>query len=52
MLYGVWRFGGVIGICMEKIELVQMWALRLFFGVGSLHPKVSLLTEMGNLRVK
>ena len=37
---------------MEKIEQVQMRALRLFFGVGTLHPKVSLLAEMGDLPVK
>ena len=37
---------------LEKIEQDQMRALRLFFGVGTLHPKVSLLAEMGDLPVK
>ena len=37
---------------LEKIEQVQMRALRLFFGVGSLHLKVSLLAEVGDLPVK
>ena len=37
---------------LEKIEQVQMRALRLFFSVGTLHPKVSLLPKMGDLPVK
>ena len=37
---------------LEKIEQVQMRALRLFFGVGTLLPKVSFLVEMGDLPVK
>ena len=37
---------------LEKIEQVQMRALKLFFGVGSLHSNVSPLVEMGDLPVK
>ena len=37
---------------LEKIEQVQMRAPRLFFGVGTLHLKVSLLAEMGDLPIK
>ena len=37
---------------LEQTEKVQMRALRLFFGVGTLHPKVSLLAEVGGLPVK
>ena len=37
---------------LEKIEQVQMRVLKLFFGIKTLHPKVSLLPEMGDLLVK
>ena len=50
MLYGAEIWG--CNRDLEKIEQVQMRALRLFFGVGTLHPKVSLLAEMGDLLVK
>ena len=50
MLYGAEIWG--CNRDLEKIEPVQMRALRLFFGVGTLHPKVSLLAEMGDLPVK
>ena len=39
------EFGGYI------YGLVQLRAFRMFFGVGTLHPKVSLLAEMGELPV-
>ena len=32
---------------LEGIERTQLRALRMFFRVGTLHPKVSLLAEMG-----
>ena len=50
MLYGAEVWG--CNWDLEKIEQVQMRALRLFFGVGTLHPKVSLLAEMGDLPVR
>ena len=34
------------GIHLEAIEKVQLRALRMFFGVGTLHPKTSLWFEM------
>ena len=49
MLYGAEIWG--CNRDLEKIEQVQMRALRLFFGVGTLHPKVSLLAEIGDLPV-
>ena len=36
---------------LEPIEQVQLRALRMFFGVGTLHPKVSLLHEVEALPV-
>ena len=49
MLYGakVW------GCCrnLESIEQVQLWPFRMFFGVGILHPKASLLWEMKSMPV-
>ena len=45
MLYGAEIWGCNRGL--EKIEQVEMWALRLFFDVGTFHLKVSLLVEMG-----
>ena len=50
MLYGSEIWG--CNRDLEKIEQVQMRALRLFFGVRTLHLKVSLLAEMGDLLVK
>ena len=50
MLYGAEIWG--CNRDLEKIEQVQMRALRLFFGTGTLHLKVSILTEMGYLPVK
>ena len=35
----------------ETINQVQLRAFRMFFGVGSLHPKTSLMMEMGLLPV-
>ena len=48
MLYGAEIWG-----CrnLESIEQVQLWAFRMFFGVGILHPKASLLWEMKTLPV-
>ena len=43
MLYGAEIWG--CNRDLEKIEQVQMRVLRLFFGIGTLHPKVSLLGE-------
>ena len=34
---------------LEGVEQAQLRALRMFFGVGKLHPKVSLLAEMRDL---
>ena len=45
MLYGAEIWG--CNRDLEKIEQVQMRALRLFFGVGTLHPKVSLWQRWG-----
>ena len=49
MLYGaeVW------GCCwnVQSIQQVQLRAVRLFFGVGTLHPRTSLLLELGDLPV-
>ena len=50
MLYGSEIWG--CNWDLEKIEQVQMRALRLFFDVETLHPKVSLLAEMRDLPVK
>ena len=44
MLYGV-----EIGGCMRSlkiIEQVQLYAFRVFFRVGTLHPKASLMMEI------
>ena len=37
---------------MEGVEQTQLRALRMFFGVGTLHPKAFLLAEMGDLPVR
>ena len=37
---------------LEGVEQTQLRALRMFFGVGTLHPKVSLLAEMGDLPIR
>ena len=41
----------VWGCCRQlgEVEQVQLRAMRIFLGVGRLHPKVSLLVEMGVL---
>ena len=36
---------------LETIEQVQLRAFRMFFGVGTLHPKASLMMEMESLPV-
>ena len=49
MLYGVEIWG-----CMRSLETigqVQVRAFRMFFGVGTLHPKASLMMEMESLPV-
>ena len=33
---------------LDAVENVQMWAARIFLGVGSRHPLVSLQFEIGN----
>ena len=47
MLYGA-GMGWVWGCYrnLESIEQIQLWASMMFFGVGRLHPKASLLCEM------
>ena len=47
MLYGAKIWG--CNRNMEGVEQIQLRALRMFFGVGTLHPKASLLAEMGEL---
>ena len=37
---------------LEGGEHTQLRALIMFYGVGALHPKVSLLAEMGDLPVR
>ena len=37
---------------LEGVEQTQLRALRMFFEVGTLHPRVSLLAEMGVLPVR
>ena len=44
MLYGVEIWGCTRSL--EAIEQVQLRAFRTFFGVGTLHPKASLMMEM------
>ena len=41
MMYGAEVWG--CSRHLESIEQVQLRALRMFFGVGTLHPKASLL---------
>ena len=50
MLYGSEIWG--CNRDLEQIEKVQMRAQRLFSGVRTLQPKVSLLAEVGGLPVK
>ena len=50
MLYGAEIWG--CNRNLEGVEQTQLRALRKFFGVGTLHPKVSLLAEMGDLPVR
>ena len=47
MLYGVEICGHTRGL--EAIEQVQMPAFCMFFGVGTLHPKVSLMMELESI---
>ena len=49
MLYGAEIWG--CNRNMEEVEQTQLRALRMCFGVGTLHPKASLLAEMGDLPV-
>ena len=49
MLYGVEIWGCMRNL--ESIEQVQLRAFRMFFGVGTLHPKASLMMEMESLPV-
>ena len=36
---------------VETLQQVQLKAAHLFFGVGTRHPRVSLLLELGDLPV-
>ena len=47
MLYGAEIWGCTSSA--ETINQVQLRAFRMFFGVGTLHPKTSLMMEMGLL---
>ena len=49
MLYGVEIWGCMRNL--ESIEQVQLRAFRMFFGVGTLHPKASMMMEMESLPV-
>ncbi len=49
MMYGVEIWG--CSRHLESIEQVQLRALRMFFGVGTLHPRASLLREVEALPV-
>ena len=49
MMYGVEIWG--CSRHLEAMEQVQLRALRMFFGVGTLHPKASLLLEVKSLPV-
>ena len=49
MLYGVEIWGCIRSL--EAIEQVKLHAFRMFFGVGTLHPKASLTMEMKSLPV-
>ena len=49
MLYGVEIWGCTRDL--EATEQVQMYASCMFFGVGTLHPKVSLMMELESLPV-
>jgi hypothetical protein len=45
MLYGAEIWGCYYNL--EEVQLVQLRAARIFFGVGTLHPRVSLLLKLG-----
>ena len=49
MMYGVEIWG--CNRNLETLQQVQLKAARLFFGVGTLHPRMSLLWEVGDLPV-
>ena len=49
VLYGVEIWGWMRSL--EEIEQVQLRAFRMFFGVGMLDPKTSLMMEMEFLPV-
>ena len=49
MTYGVEIWG--CSRHLEAMEQVQLRVLRMFFGVGTLHPKASLLLEVKSLPV-
>jgi len=40
------RSGDIADSLGSYVEQVQLRAIRIFLGVGRLHPKVSLLVEM------
>ena len=47
MLYGAEIWG--CSRNLEAVDQIQLRACWMFFGVGTLHPRVSLLLEMGDL---
>ena len=49
MLYGVEIWGCMRNL--ESIKQIQLQAFCMFFGVGTLHPKASLMIEMESLPV-
>ena len=49
MMYGAEVWGCNRNV--ETLQQVQLKAARLFFGVGTCHPRVSLLWELGDLPV-
>ena len=49
MMYGTEVWGCNRNV--ETLQQVQLKAGRLFFGVGTRHPRVSLLWELGDLPV-
>ena len=49
MMYGAEVWGCNRNV--ETLQQVQLKAARLFFGVGTRHPRVSMLWELGDLSV-
>ena len=49
MLYGAEIWG--CSRNLKALEQIQLRAFRMFFGIGTMHPRVSLLLEVGDLPV-